>query len=172
MHIPPLTDEQAEQRALTDTDASFVRLGDDETVFTRILGHAPGYAEAMWGAMAEALFDGGVDHTLKELVRIKLATIAGDPYFSTLRSAPARAAGLTEERIAAGLGDFENDPQFSDSEKWALRYASLMYTEPESVDAGFYEEGKRHFSEAQIMELGGLIATHYGMAVFMSTLTD
>ncbi len=45
-----------------------------------------------------------------------------------------------------------------------------MYREPEKVDAAFYDEGKRHFTEAQIMELGGMIAVHYGMQVFMRTL--
>lgn len=156
----------------SSTVESFARLGDAEAVFPRILAHVPDYAEAIWGAMAEALFEGNVDHRLKEIVRIQLAATAADPYFAGLRSEPAREAGLTEDRIAAGLGDFENDPRFSDAEKWALRYAQLMYREPEKVDAAFYEEGKRHFSEAQIMELGGLIAVHYGMAVFMRTLAD
>ena len=43
---------------------SFARLGDDEGVFPGILSHVPNYAEAMWDAMAEALFEGGVDHRL------------------------------------------------------------------------------------------------------------
>jgi hypothetical protein len=33
-----------------------------------------------------------------------------------------------------------------------------------------YADLKRHWSEAQIMELGGFIAFHYGMQVFMRTL--
>ena len=81
-----------------------------------------------------------------------------------------RSLGLTEERIEAGCGDFENDPGFTDAEKWALRYAWLMYREPKKLNAEFYGEGKKHFSEAQIMELGGFIAIHYGMQVFMRTL--
>lgn len=150
--------------------ARFTSLGDANTTFLRILAHAPGYAEALWDAMAEALFDGGVDHRLKEMIRIQLAVTAEDPYFSTLRSKQAIADGLTEERITAALGDFGDDPQFSDAEKWALSYAHQMYRNPESVDGSFYDEGKRHFSEAQIMEMGGLIAIHYGMQVFMRTL--
>ena len=93
-----------------------------------------------------------------------------DAYFGDLRSKEALASGLTEDRIAAGQTGFETDPDFTDAEKWALRYAWLMYRRPEQVDAGFYAEGKRHFSEAEIMELGGLIAIHYGMQVFMRTM--
>jgi alkylhydroperoxidase family enzyme len=149
---------------------SFARLGDDDGVFPRILARVPGYAEAIWGAMSESLFEGNVDHRLKEIVRLQLAATAEDPYFGGLRSRPASDAGLTEERIEAGREGFDDDPGFTDAEKWALRYAHLMYREPERVNADFYAEGKRHFSEAQIMELGGLIAIHYGMQVFMRTL--
>ena len=120
--------------------------------------------------MAEALFEGNVDHSLKEIIRIQLANKAEDPYFSSLRSKRALESGLTEERIAAGQGDFVNDPQFTDAEKWALDYAYRMYRTPETVDAAFYDEGKLLWSEAQIMEIGGLIAIHYGLQTFMRTL--
>jgi len=151
-------------------EASFIRLGDADASFVRVLAHVPKYAEAVWGAMAESLFEGGVDVSLKEMMRIQLAVLANDPYFSNLRSRVAIEAGLSEERISAALGDFGNDPQFSDGEKWALSYAYLMYREPERVDTAFYDEGKKYWSEAQIVEMGGLLAVHYGMAVLMSTL--
>ena len=60
--------------------------------------------------------------------------------------------------------------QFSAAEKWALRYASLMFTAPTKIDKAFYDEGKTHYTEAQIMELGAFIAFHYGMQLFMGTL--
>jgi alkylhydroperoxidase family enzyme len=45
-----------------------------------------------------------------------------------------------------------------------------MYLNPEKIDAAFYAEGKRHYTEAQIMELGAFIAFHYGMQAFARTL--
>ena len=147
-------------------------LGDGDAAFVRILAHAPGYAAALWDAMGMALFEGGVDHSLKEIMRIQLATTAGDPYFSRLRSKRALEAGLTEDRIQAGIDGFEDDPQFSEAERWALRYAHTMYREPAKVNAEFYDEGKRHWSEAQIMEMGGLVAIHYGLQMFMRTLAE
>jgi hypothetical protein len=45
-----------------------------------------------------------------------------------------------------------------------------MYRNPEQVDAAFYAEGKTHYTEAQIMEIGAFIAFHYGMQVFARTL--
>lgn len=168
--IEPIPLDDLDQ-TVAQTLESFKRLGGDDTVFPQIVAHAPGYFQAIWGAMAEALFEGNVDLHLKELMRIQLATAAGDSYFSELRSIEAMESGLTEDRIAAGLGDFEHDPQFNEAEKWALRYAYTMYRRPEAIDRSFYDAGRVHFTEAQIMEMGGLIAIHYGLAVFMSTLT-
>lgn len=169
--IDPVEPEAARQAGLSARMEELGLAGDGDATFLRILAHAPGYAEALWDAMSEALMEGGVDHRLKELVRIQLARTAGDPYFSEqIRSKRAVRAGLTEEDVDAASGDFENDPRFTEAEKWALRYSHLMYRHPEQVDAEFYAEGKRHFTEAQIMELGGLIAIHYGMQVFMRTL--
>lgn len=169
--IDPVETARAKEQGLASRLESFTGLGDESATFIRILAHAPGYAEALWDAMAAALFDGNVDHSLKEIIRIQLATHAKDPYFSSLRSKAALDAGLTEERIAAGQGDYLNDTQFSDAEKWALDYAHRMYRTPETVDAAFYDAGKELWSEAQIMEMGGLIAIHYGLQTFMATLT-
>jgi alkylhydroperoxidase family enzyme len=168
--IDPVVPGAASDAGLSERLESLALAGDDDGTFLRILAHAPRYAEALWDAMSEALMVGGVDHTLKELIRIKLARTAGDPYFSRIRSRKAVRAGMTEDDVEAACGDFEHDPRFDDAERWALRYAHLMYLHPEEVNADFYDEGKRHFTEAQIMELGGLIAVHYGMQMFMRTL--
>ncbi len=170
MNIEPIDRDEAEAKGLAERMAQFESLSDDDAAFLRILARTPEYAEALWDAMAEALFEGGVDHQLKEIIRIQLAVTAGDPYFAGLRSKRALEAGLTEDRIAAGQGDFANDPQFDQAEKWALDYAHRMYRTPETVDAAFYQQGKQHWSEAQIMELGGLIAIHFGMQAFMASL--
>lgn len=141
-----------------------------DPLFFQIMAHAPGYTEALFDALNRTHVEGNVDHKLKEIIRVRLARQAKDTYFSNLRSEMAKEQGLTEEMIDAGCGDFENDDRFTAAEKWALSYAALMYTEPKKVGADFYNEGKTHYSEAEIMELGSFIAFHYGMQVFMRTL--
>ena len=168
--IEPIDRDVAVGQGLGDILGICEELGVSDELFPRILGHAPGYAEAICDAMYQAHALGNVDHKLKEIIRIQLARTAHDPYFANLRSKRAIGAGLDEDRIDAGSGDFENDPQFSAAEKWALRYSYLMYRQPEKIDQAFYDEGKEHFTEAQIMELGGMIALHYGMQVFMRTM--
>ena len=141
-----------------------------DALFFQIMAHTPGYSEALFDALYRSHVEGNVDHMLKEIIRIRLARQAQDPYFSNLRSQAAKDAGLTEDRIDAACGNFEKDKQFTIAEKWALKYSQMMYTKPNTVFAAFYEEGKKHYSEAEIMELGAFIAFHYGMQVFMRTL--
>jgi hypothetical protein len=141
-----------------------------DLLFVQIMAHVPRSANAVFDALYRSHVLGAVDHKLKEIIRIQLARLAEDTYFANLRSAKAKQAGLTEEMIEAGCGDFDNEPGFSAAEKWALRYAYLMFRERQRVDKAFYDEGKTLYSEADIMELGAFIAFHYGLQVFMRTL--
>jgi alkylhydroperoxidase family enzyme len=169
-HIEPLNTEQIRDPELQALIRRCEELGVPDGVFPRILARAPAHAKALLRALLFSHTEGNVDHRLKEIIRVRLARIAGDPYFGGLRSARALQAGLDEETIAAGSGKFEGDSRFTAAEKWALRYAREMYLNPENVDAAFYDEGRKHYTEAQIMELGAFIAFHYGMQVFARTL--
>ncbi len=145
-------------------------LGVPDGLFVRVLAHVPDYAKALFDALIRSHGDGNVDHKLKEIIRIQLARHNGDAYFGALRSEKAQREGLSEDMIEAGCGDFDADPRFTAAEKWALRYAYLMYRQPKKIDKAFYDAGKRHFSEAEIMDLGAFIAFHHGMQIFMRTL--
>lgn len=169
-HVEPLAPEQITDPALRELIARCEQLGVPDALFPRILARVPAYAKALLRAMLMSHAEGNVDHRLKEIVRVQLARFAGDPYFSRLRSRRALEAGLDEATIDAGSGDYDDDPRFSEAEKLALRYADQMYLDPGKVDAAFYDELKKHYSEAQIMELGAFIALHYGMQIFMRTL--
>ncbi len=143
-------------------------LGVPDAVFPRILAHVPSYAKALLRALLMSHAEGNVDHRLKEIIRVRLAGIAGDAYFGALRSKQAKAGGLTEERIAAAT-TFSDGP-YTPAEKLAIQFAVQMYLDADKNDAAFYARLKEHYTEAQIMELGAFIAFHYGMQVFMRTV--
>lgn len=145
-------------------------LGLADKQFFEVMAHAPNYAEALFNAMRQAYENGGVDIRVKEAIRIQLARLAGDNYFASLRSKKAMKAGLTEELIDAACGNFENEPQFTNAHKWAFRYAHLMYRETEKVNTAFYNEGKKYYTEAQILELGNYMTINFGMQSFIQTL--
>ncbi|HXJ81271.1 MAG TPA: hypothetical protein VMS64_21655 [Candidatus Methylomirabilis sp.] len=70
----------------------------------------------------------------------------------TVRYAGARQAGLTETKIAA-LDDLTSDA-FTPRERAALAFADLMATDHLKIDDAAFAELRRHFSDAQIVELG------------------
>ena len=168
--IDPVPRESITDPELAELIGRCEKLGVPDALFPLILARVPAYAKAILRAMLMSHAEGNVDHKLKEIARVQLARVAGDRYFSALRSRRAREAGLDEATIDAGSGDYDDDPRFTEAEKLALRYADQMYLDPGKVDAAFYDELKQHYSEAQIMELGAFIALHYGMQVFMRTL--
>ena len=168
--LPPVPRGDIDDPALLALIARGEETGIADSRFVRLMAHVPGYAEALHDALDRSLMGGTVDHRLKEIVRIQLARLAGDRYFASFRSKQAVADGLTEARIEAGCGDFATDPGFTPAEEWALLYGWLMYRAPQKVEKAFYDEGKTHYSEAEIVELGAFIAFHYGMQIFLSTL--
>ena len=170
MLVEPLTADKIRDPELAALVDRCTELGVPDGTFIGILARVPDYAKALLHAFLTSHAAGSVDHRLKEIIRLQLARIAGDAYFAGLRSTRARHLGLDEETIAGAAHRFEDDPRFTLAEKWALRYARDMYRNPESVDAAFYAEGKGHYSEAEIMELGAFIAFHYGMQVLARTL--
>jgi len=169
-YVAPLPLEAITDPELRELIAQAEELGVPDDLFPRIAARAPEQVKPFMRALLMSHAEGNVDHRLKEIIRILLARFAGDKYFAALRSRKARQMGLTEERIEAGCGDYEDSDLFTEAERCALRYADQMYLDSTKVDAGFYAELKKHFTEPQIMELGAFIAFHYGMQMFMRSL--
>jgi alkylhydroperoxidase family enzyme len=169
-YVAPLPREAITDSEMRDLIAQSEALGVPDDLFPRIVARAPEQAIPFMRALLMSHAEGNADHRLKEIIRIQLARFAGDKYFAALRSRKARQMGLNEERIDAGCGDYEDSDLFTEAEKCALRYADQMYLDPAKVDAAFYAELKKHFTEPQIMELGAFIAFHYGMQMFMRSL--
>src|SRR3974390_1419994 len=171
IHIAPLPKETIADPELKALIAEGEALGVPDDLFPRILARAPEQAVPLMRALIMSHGQGNVDHKLKEIIRILLARFANDRYFASLRSKKAQATGLTEERIDEGCFAYEDEAKgFSEAEKIALRFADLMYLDARQIDKTFYDEMKKYWSEAQIMELGSFMVCHYGMAMFMRSL--
>jgi len=170
MYVAPLSREEITDPEMRDLIVQSEALGVPDELFACIAARAPEQAKPIMRAMLMSHAEGNVDHRLKEVIRILLARFAGDKYFAALRSRKACQMGLNEDRIEAGCGDYEDSDLFTEAEKSALRYADQMYLDPTKVDAAFYAELKKHFTEPQIMELGAFIAFHYGMQMFIRSL--
>lgn len=116
------------------------------TLPAQIWGHRPEVAEA-WLAALEAMHLRGVlDGRLKELVRLRIASITTCKACQIAR----KDDSVSPEDIACLAID---DPRFSPPERAALRYAELFAADYMAIDDELFDELGRHFSTPEIVEL-------------------
>jgi alkylhydroperoxidase family enzyme len=82
----------------------------------------------------------------------------------TVRYAGARHAGATEAKIAAI--DDESSDLLSPRERVALRFAEKLAVDHRKVDDALWAELRRHFSEAEIVELVAHTTVYIGFGRF------
>ncbi len=74
-----------------------------------------------------------------------------------INSAVGRRQGITDAQLAA-LAEFERSSEFDSCEKAVLRYAEAMTRTPAEVGSAVFEDLKRYFNTAQVVELTVMIA--------------
>jgi alkylhydroperoxidase family enzyme len=72
-------------------------------------------------------------------------------------SAVGRANGVTEDQLRA-LGDYDRSAAFSALERLVLDYTVRMTATPVEVPDTLFSELRRHFDDAQLVELTAAIA--------------
>lgn len=77
---------------------------------------------------------------------------------------------MSEALLDEGIDNYATSEHFTPAEKIALRYSELMSVNPDEVDAGFFAELRRHYSDDEIVELGALIGFNLGYHTFFGTL--
>ena len=111
-----------------------------------------------YGGLAQAT---GELHRLNErlslLAGLKASTLTGCEYCIDLGSQIARRSGLSDEQLLA-LPSYRTSPLFTDLEKLVLDYAVGMSRTPAEVSDALFAELRRHFDDAQLVELTHVIA--------------
>jgi len=51
-----------------------------------------------------------------------------------------------------------------------LRYSELMATDPDKIDAAFFDELRKHYSDEEVVELGAFIGFNLGYHTFFGSL--
>jgi alkylhydroperoxidase family enzyme len=85
-----------------------------------------------------------------------------------VRYAGARHAGATEAKIAAI--DDETSDVLSARERVAIRFAEKLAVDHHKVDDTLWSELRRHFSEAEIIELVAHTTVYIGLGRFNQIL--
>ncbi len=143
-------------------------LTDLEQGLMRYFAHTPELVKGL------AAFSGGLKmnrtlpERLIELVRLRVAFFNQCRSCMAIRYTDAVNDGLTEDLVCSLEKPAEAD-DLSDAEKAAIRFGELMATDHLRVDDAVYEELKRHFSQAQIVELGMTVAFFVGFGRLAAT---
>jgi AhpD family alkylhydroperoxidase len=124
--------------------------------------HAQSFSRAMAhldNAATKELDRVGIDHRLREVLRLRVSQMNGCAYCVDMHFKNARAVGETEQRLAA-LPVWRETPYFTDAERAALAFAEAMVAMADShVPAAAFEAVAQHYSPDEIAALVALVVT-------------
>lgn len=112
----------------------------------QVWAHRPDVAQAWLAALEVMHLHGLLDARLKELVRLRIASITTCKACQVAR----KSDDVSEDDIAC-LGS--DDPRFSPAEQTALRYAELFAADYMAIDDLMFERLREYFTIPQIVEL-------------------
>ncbi len=124
--------------------------------------HAPTFAKAMDHldhAATRQLDSAGIDHRLRELLRLRVSQLNGCAYCVDMHSKNARAVGEDQLRLDA-LPVWRETPFFTEAERSALAFAEAMTEMTDShVPSAVYEALAEHYDPDEIGALVALVVT-------------
>ncbi len=110
-------------------------------------------------AATRQLDQAGIDHRLRELVRIRASQLNGCAYCIDMHTKDARAAGESEQRLYA-LPAWREAPYFTSRERAALAFTEAVTLLADGhVPAEAYESAAAAFTAAEMAALVSLIVT-------------
>ncbi len=65
--------------------------------------------------------------------------------------------------------NFERSPRYSERQKAALLYTSMLVWDPEGADDRVWARLREHFSDEQIIELGAFVSLTFGQQRVIKT---
>lgn len=158
------TDESADPEAR-------ILFGHCETIMgrvanaVRVASHSPRVAQPLVGFLVAILrteVTGLVALRIKLLVILKTSFINGCSYCIDHNTSLGRAIGMSDEEIGAIEGDHRAAELFTPAEKAALDWAEYLTERSYRAHPEAVPELKRHFSEAQIVEIS-LVSGFFNM---------
>ena len=138
-----------------------------EPTFIEVFASAPELVDFVMGEFYMKLFFGGrVDQRYKQLVRLRLSLVHGCRTCNRQNVPGALAAGISQAQVDSMIEGRHDGRHFTEAERAVLDYADQMVLTNMNgdVSAELFARLRRHFSEAEILELGVVMAVIGGMA--------
>jgi alkylhydroperoxidase family enzyme len=132
-----------------------------EGKFNGVMAWRPELLDAFFKFYAEVWTGGVLDIRVKDLARMKIARTVGCRMCQNTRFKVAE--GATSEDDYLDIDDVENG-DYTEPEKAALRYVETFCIGAAHITDEMVADLRRHFSEAEIIELSILVAAMSGFA--------
>ena len=134
---------------------------DLEQGLTRFFAHCPEQALGLMQFGGALKRNRALPERLVELVRLRVAFFNQCRSCMAIRYSDAVADGLSEDLVCSLAKPHEAD-NLSAAEKAAIRFGELMATDHLAIGDAMFDELRKHFSEAEIVELGMTVAFFVG----------
>jgi uncharacterized peroxidase-related enzyme len=123
-----------------------------------ILQHKPKIVKAL-AQLASSVWDPAseVDLGFKRLVAYMASRTHGCNYSMAHAAEAAHRAGIADAKLEA-VCDYRTSPLYDEKERVALDFAVAAAAQPNAVTDGLFERLKKHWTDAQIVELAGAVA--------------
>lgn len=145
------------------------REGTPRPESSAVRAHVPAAFWFFANAWRDVFRNGVADHALKELCRLYVSRSVQCEYCGNQRSVKARASGQVIENQVMDLLNFESSQTFSDKQKAVLAYAEAI-TWHLNTDDAFWDRLHKHFSEAELVEIGCMIGLTLGQQSWLRLL--
>ncbi len=145
------------------------REGTPRPESSAVRAHVPACFWAFANTWRDIFKNGVCDHAIKELCRLYVSRSVQCEYCGNQRSVKAAASGKVIEDHVKDLLDFEKSTRFDERQKAALAYAEAI-TWRTTTDDAFWQRMSRHFSEAELVELGCTIGLTLGQQSWLRLL--
>jgi len=145
------------------------REGTPRPESSAVRAHVPACFWFFANAWHDVYRNGILDHAIKELCRLYVSRSVQCEYCGNQRSVKATAAGAVIEDHVKDLLNFETSPSYDERQKAALAYAEAIVWHLNTDDA-FWDRLYRHFSEAELVELGCMIGLTLGQQSWLRLL--
>ncbi len=137
-----------------------------EPAFVEAFATAPDVLSFVMGEFYQKLFfEGQVEQRYKQVARLRLSALHGCRTCNKQNTVGAAEAGFSEQQIQAMLAGGPYD-EFSDAERAVLMFAEqvAMTNAKGRLTPDNIADLQKHFSSAEICELGTVMAVISGMA--------
>ena len=145
------------------------REGTPRPESSAVRAHVPACFWFFANSWRDIFRNGVLEHSIKELCRLYVSRSVQCEYCGNQRSVKAAQSGAVIEDHVKDLLNFESSKNYDERQKAALAYAEAIVWHLQTDDA-FWNRLYRHYTEAELVELGCMIGLTLGQQSWLRLL--